>query len=205
MVSRTLRPSLVVMLVLGTSSSCLLLADPPDLVEQCVDDEIGDVVGESVAKGRTVRSTLTYECSEEDVGSSTIDYVFEWTAPDAQAYEFILAGSSRDLRIGVTSPTCGGPIEDCSEDVIVQYSDEPSMVVYETQAGEVLHIVVQYRDQSNYGDESEFTLSIVPYVPSADPPTEPDPPACPYYGDGECDEPEGTNLCAEGTDPLDYE
>jgi hypothetical protein len=28
---------------------------------------------------------------------------------------------------------------------------------------------------------------------------------CPSYGDGVCDEPEGTGFCAEGTDPLDCE
>jgi hypothetical protein len=28
-------------------------------------------------------------------------------------------------------------------------------------------------------------------------------PPCPYAGDGECDEPEGTDVCAEGSDPAD--
>ena len=27
--------------------------------------------------------------------------------------------------------------------------------------------------------------------------------SCPYTGDGECDEPEGTGICPEGTDPGD--
>lgn len=38
---------------------------------------------------------------------------------------------------------------------------------------------------------------------TTDPTTDTGNPECPYYGDGECDEPEGTNLCPEGTDPLD--
>lgn len=31
------------------------------------------------------------------------------------------------------------------------------------------------------------------------------PPSCPYTGDGECDEPEGTAICVEGTDVADCE
>ncbi|HWB79507.1 MAG TPA: hypothetical protein VG755_31310 [Nannocystaceae bacterium] len=50
------------------------------------------------------------------------------------------------------------------------------------------------------GSESNTTTAT---TATTDPTTDTGNPDCPYYGDGECDEPEGTNLCPEGTDPLD--
>lgn len=207
-------------LALTLGSGCLLLGDPPPLVDQCVDMEIGDAVGPMLAEARLNTSANTYNCPPEtDFGTypaDQTDVVLAWTAPADGHYQFSVATEDEDqiVRLGITSPTCGGELEQCPQGSEGQ--------IRHALAGEVLHLVVEGR---TYDDEV-FTVSIVPAgsAPECDPPSgdacdEPedppmcpdgsDPPCgmgtCPWQNDGECDEPEGTGVCPEGSDPADCE
>lgn len=179
-------------LVAGFAPGCLIRAEPPDFVEQCVDARIGDLVGESIATFQSVPSSLTYDqCGKYSLGGLE-DYVFEWVAPRSGEYEFSL-GRWENVIISVTTPACGGEVDVCNidEDALVPFARIPR-VVYQAEAGDVLHIAVAY--ESHAYDES-FELSIFEAGPNGF--------ECHYRDDGLCDEPEGSGLCDDGTDPED--
>ena len=200
-----LAPAVGVALV--AAPGCLLRADPPVFTDRCIDEDIGEVIGSEVAMARTEDNASTYECDRIPIDGP--DYVFAWTAPREGFYEFTIDGFDLISRsFGVTSPTCGGEIEGCQP--ITQ------SVRYSAQAGELVHVVIEYLED----DDQEFTLSISrsdsegPYendgqcdepggtdlCPSG---SDPNDCRCPYEDDLECDEPEGTGLCVEGSDPRD--
>lgn len=184
-------------LLLSTGSGCLLLADPPPFIDECVNLEIGEELGENLGGTHQVRTENTYSCGND---GDDADQVFEWTAPADGYYEFSIDVEDGDLGfskgLGVTAPSCGGEAELCQSDI-----DES--LTFSAVAGQVFHLVVW--DSSVYlglsrTDGTPFTISLTS-LGTQPPPMPPAP--CPHTNDRRCDEPEGTGLCAEGTDAND--
>ncbi len=198
---------LVAMMAMA-DAGCLLLADAPPFVDSCVDEDLGEEVGQVLARGRVSWSRNTYDCPDRGLfESDRDDMVYAWAAPDDGVYQIRIQGELGP-RVGVAAPECGGEVEVCvADEDSSSYEDDEGEVVLirEFEAGELVHIVVEQR----WGD-GDFTLSITPHqgpVPSSGGGSSASSGGggapCIYSGDGECDEPGGTGLCAPGTDSVD--
>lgn len=190
--------------VLVAAPGCLLRAEPPEFIDDgCEDEDLGDLIGPAIVNDHT--DTIRYHryhCIE--FGANLPDIIFEWTAPHEGLYEFTIATDAEtELYFGVTSPTCDGIIDSCER--------APQRVLYRAEMGETVHVVVE---KDRVGSGGNFALSITE-ADSSDNPGSPGSSGssgspgssgstdCPYQNDGECDEPEGTDLCPEGSDRVD--
>lgn len=164
-------------LLLGAAvlQGCLLLAEPPDF-GACVDEEL------EVGRGTTTLAAPTEPSGCASAGELGDPVVVAWTAPASTTYVFRVSSSAqRGVAVAVTDAACS--ISDAC--ALLPAKREVTRAMSE---GEEVYV---WATGAAAADET-ITLEIkrIDVVSG-----------CPYAGDGECDEPEGSGLCPEGSDP----
>jgi len=137
----------------------------------CVDEDIGSVVGMDVVTGTNDGQGDDFDASEcigdgpvdsageVDVGGggggggvlSGDDYVIAWSAPKDGRYTIIASGKF-DTVLMIREPSCGGEMIECNDDCI----DTNSGQIIEASAGQMFFFVIDGYD----GGTGDFSLDI---------------------------------------------
>jgi hypothetical protein len=123
----------------------------PDVSLACVDDDLGNDVGDAIASGNSsAGDDYTISCA----GGGGADVVLSWTAPSAGSWTFDLSGSSYDTALALVQPDCDGGELGCSDDAI----GLTSMLTVDLGAGEDVLVVVDGYD----GAVGSYVLDVNP-------------------------------------------
>ncbi len=114
----------------------------------CVDDELGGVVGASIAAGTTVGGVDddTPSCA---TGAGAEDVAWLWTAPADAVYTFDTEGSSFDTTLVVELGDCSGTELECNDD---DGGSSTSSVSVALLSGDEVAVYVDGNDDGAAGD-----------------------------------------------------